>query len=111
MLAQISSMAPTGHTFIYIGLSAIMVLNAKIIFDWAKGRVRDRKNGNGVNAHDCQKMVKSLFDQHNRFDENGTPLWYVPRDMGRSMDAMEKNSVETNIYLKQILAAIKEGGK
>jgi len=26
-----------------------------------------------------KRMIKALYDMHNKYDEDGAPLWYVPR--------------------------------
>lgn len=41
----------------------------------------------GYNAKD-RARDNQLAAQHNRFDQDGTELWYVPRSMGITLDRM-----------------------
>ena len=40
-----------------------------------------RKNGNGTFTADDRGRLTHLSKQHNQLDEDGTPIWYVPRSM------------------------------
>ena len=84
--------------------AAIIGLNGKIIWDWLK----TRRNGNG--KADLTKMeqdISFLKNIHNRYDDNGAPLWYFPRGIRESLEKLSEKSAETNILLKEILGALK----
>jgi len=35
-------------------------------------------------------LVRQTWDIHNRYDESGRPLWYVPAEIAKSLEAMAK---------------------
>ena len=95
-----------------ISVSAIaggaLTLIGKIIFDWLK----NKRNGNGnmknVNLEKMAGNIKWLKDIHNRYDENGSPMWFFPRAMKETLDHIDQKSTETNLLLRQILEALKK---
>lgn len=53
----------------------------------------NKKNGNqnGNFTHDDRQRLYQLYRQHQQMDEDGTPLWYMPR----SMVAAQSKQAET----------------
>jgi hypothetical protein len=95
-------------------------LVGKITFDWlATGR---KKNGNGVSKNlPCTEAlskidamvhdVKWLHDAHDKTDEDGTPLWYIPRSLLVMTRTTAEKAVETNMHLREIRDVLKENGR
>lgn len=36
---------------------------------------------------ESSRMLRSLYEQHNRFDEDGKPIWYLPRSVVEDVHA------------------------
>ena len=51
------------------------------------GLIRKRANGKGEKSalsENERHQLKTLHSLHTRFDDDGAPLWYVPRSWGES---------------------------
>lgn len=48
------------------------------------------------------EITKRLWELHNKFDDNGVPLWYIPRSMGD----IQKEIVGTQYKITNALEAI-----
>jgi hypothetical protein len=68
------------------GLVAAIVALAEVI----KWLLQKRKNTNGSLSKEERGWLQDLWKQHQKFDTNGTPLWYVPRSwMDRQDDILK----------------------
>lgn len=86
------------HSGLIVALGgAIMGLMGKIFFDWVKGS----RNGNGktktnriiqpvcpLDRSNVIDDLKWLKDQHSHFDEDGVPIWYMPRRMIKILEQL-----------------------
>jgi hypothetical protein len=59
-------------TAIYLAVEIYKALNARSI--------QKKNDNNGFGREDQQKLI-TLYKQHQIVDEDGTPIWYVPRSM------------------------------
>lgn len=87
--------------------AATVALISRIVFDWLKGR---KHNGSGSDRSMLMSVctdVKRLRDMHERFDQDGAPLWYVPRSLGEEIGELAKTSGQTNILLGQLLEQLR----
>jgi hypothetical protein len=57
--------------------------------------------------------LKTLYDQHNKYDQDGTPIWYVPRslsetqeDIVKALMNIAKQQEKTTYILEQIIKQI-----
>lgn len=92
-------------------VTATVALVARIVFDWLKGR---RANG----SHSCPPEVAVLLqkicsdvewtrDIHERYDDDGAPLWYVPRSWKDDIGRLARAASEMNTLLNQILEQLR----
>ena len=67
------------QTLYAMGIIFFTLMGVDKVAFWI-ARFRSR-NGNGKSSvpQDMQDRIKKLYDQHNKYDEDGKPLWYVPR--------------------------------
>jgi len=85
--------------------AAAFGLVSKIIFDWLKnGRKKNNPN------HKFEKLLERIAtdirwmkDAHAKVDQNGVPLWYVPRDWKKQLDKIVKNTSHNSEMLRRIL--------
>lgn len=87
--------------------AATVALVARIIFDWLKGR--NDRNGRVDPAliHKMCADVSWTREIHERFDSDGSPLWYVPRSWKDDLDKLNAATAATNVLLKQILEQLR----
>ena len=84
---------------------------SKVLFDWIKGNGNGKKkNGNGYwnIPSECRQKLDSIQDEvgwlkevHNKTDENGMPIWYVPRDLLDSCKKTAESTRETVVLLQE----------
>jgi len=100
-----------------IGLSGLgLVMVGKLVWDWVKGR----KNGsstkyNKVVSPNCPldrtKIVDEvhwLKDKHDAHDNDGIPLWYLPRSMAEALPKLVIEQHTTNNKLDQMISILGE---
>jgi hypothetical protein len=59
----------------------------KLIFDKMLPNKQDKENEIlKKQIGTCENYLKELHDMHNKFDLDGTPLWYVPRSWSETQD-------------------------
>lgn len=54
------------------------------------------------NSPTIQRGVETLLDMHAKFDEDGTPLWYVPRSWQNTQDKI----IESQNRLIEVMRGI-----
>jgi hypothetical protein len=60
------------------GIVAVVMVLMKLLEKFADYVMK--KNGNGTTLSSKEHdMLKGLYDQHNKYDSDGIPIWYVPR--------------------------------
>lgn len=88
--------------------AATVALVARIIFDWLKGR---KANGSGqINVTALKKLcddVGHLRSLHDRYDQAGVPVWYVPPVWGEKLDKLSSATATTNTLLSAILEQLR----
>ena len=71
------------------------------------GRIGNNRNNNkSVLTSEEKRQLQALFDLHQRFDEDGVALWYVPRSWGDTQNAMAnilKDILNTQEQIVKIL--------
>lgn len=97
-----------GETILTTTLGAATVaLVARIIFDWLKGR--NDRNGR-VDPALIRKMCADVTwtrEIHERFDGDGSPLWYVPRSWREDLEKLNTAATTTNDLLGKILEQLR----
>ena len=91
---------------------ACVGLVGKIVFDWLKSA---RNGGNKIDlCRGCREKVTHMAqevrwikDAHDKVDDGGVPLWYVPREWGRRVESIEDGTLELKTVLGSILVEIK----
>lgn len=107
----------------YIG-SAVGGLIGKIVFDWLKDLRKKKINGTGTSAskvvlqrtldeinsnlETLETNVLWLKERHDKYDENGTPLWYVPRDLKRYLIVSRERDAQQIELLNHVVSEVKE---
>ena len=79
-------------------LFAIMIL--KVVFDFMKEK-RD-KNGLQKKIENIEDSVKRTFDLHNHFDNDGVPLWFVPRSWADIQKDISESQRAITLTLQEI---------
>jgi hypothetical protein len=102
--------------------TAVAGVVGKIIFDWLKGGRRKRSASETatpaivqsavedlcVKLEDIEDDVKWLRERHDKTDENGLPMWYVPRDLTRFLIASRERDGQQIELLNHIVSELKE---
>lgn len=107
----------------YVG-SAVGGLIGKIVFDWLKDLRKKKINGTGTSAskvvlqrtldeinsnlETLETNVLWLKERHDKYDENGTPLWYVPRDLKRYLVVSRERDAQQIELLNHVVSEVKE---
>ncbi len=107
----------------YVG-SAVGGLAGKIVFDWLKDLRKKKINGTGTtasravlqrtldemnrNLEAIELDVLWLKERHDKYDENGTPLWYVPRDLKRYLVVSRERDAQQIELLTHVVSEVKE---
>jgi len=58
-----------------------------------------------------ERYCEWLKEVHNKTDQDGVPLWYVPRELLLLIKHTSDNMIESNIHLKEIKNVLKENGE
>ncbi len=53
--------------------------------------------------------TRRLYEMHDRRDEDGVPLWYVPRSMTKAVEEQTKVLQELHMSIKEQTRAIERG--
>ena len=72
------------------GVIAISFGLIEIIKALINKRFSNNKNGVSGLTDEQKQQLKTLHDLHYRFDDNGVPLWYVPRSWGELLKEIAK---------------------
>lgn len=67
-------MGPAEITAIVVALVAVIEGLLALI-----RHILHKRNGNGGHIHHIKNRVDSLYEMHNKHDQDGIPIWYVPR--------------------------------
>lgn len=86
-----------------LGIASIALVS-RIVFDWLRGR---KQNGNGTLLRQIREDVSWTRSIHERFDADGSPLWYVPRSWKDDLDRLNKGVAESNVLLEKILEQLR----
>jgi hypothetical protein len=91
-------------------------LVGKIIFDWMKNKKEDGKQPEwckncSLKSTRALEDIKWIREIHSPKDDSGLPLWYVPRDWGRTVMSVDEKVNALDSTLKMILAELKEHNK
>jgi hypothetical protein len=62
-------------------------------------------NPSGFQARD-RDMLKNLFASHNRTDEDGVPVWYMPRSWERSQENISKILLQISETQREITKSL-----
>lgn len=57
---------------------------------------------------EVKTVSDKLLEMHARFDKDGLPLWYVPREWGEAQRDLLKEVKETNRILVELAQALKK---
>ena len=58
-------------------------------------------------SYENKELNQKLWDLHNRFDEDGMPLWYVPRSWSKAQDKIMDACLEISQTQKSIASTLK----
>jgi hypothetical protein len=86
-----------------LGLFGVIIILCQTIVEIVKAFVFKNKNGNSLTKAEHEALMR-LDNIHNRHDQNGIPLWYVPR----SWEDTQKSIVDLN---QKMLNTLKENTK
>ena len=72
-----------------IVLASLSVVLTKIILALIKKVFNTQKENKSFLNEKERQMFTRLYEMHNTHDQNGVPLWYVPREWGVRMRSVE----------------------
>ena len=92
-------------------IGGIFVLVGRIVWDW----LSRKKNGQNnkltqcLPDKDCKDMIRKtcnnsfwLREVHAKTDDNGVPIWYVPRELISTLRLLHESRNDANVELKNI---------
>ncbi|RME84572.1 MAG: hypothetical protein D6785_05370 [Planctomycetota bacterium] len=96
-----------------MGYGMIEVLKALIML--LKNKIQER-NGTAREKHDSriiriEEAINQLLDSHSIRDQNGVPLWYIPREWGKMLEKIVKLQEELIRHQSKILDILCEQNK
>lgn len=76
-----------------IGITYLLVKLIEKMFDKVMERRANNKNINLSTALTQQQshQLQSLHDMHSRYDDDGVPMWFVPRSWGETQKEVAKS--------------------
>jgi len=79
-------------------------LMVKIVYDWLKSG----KNGIlSKNVEEIKQTVSNSWALQNVRNEDGVPVWYLPKQLKETMKEVVHNTERSNNLLEQILIQLK----
>lgn len=83
-------------------------LVAKIVFDWLQTRRNNRERCiYCVEFRTLCSNTQKLMDLHDRRDDDGIPVWYVPRSVTKTLNEVLEATNHGNGLLGQILEQLR----
>ena len=93
-------------------VSGASILIGKIIWDFLNKKSNSKPNYSYDKQHpstECKEMIIKTYhnsewlkEKHEKTDDNGIPLWYVPRDLVRILSTLNESRIEGNAKLEAI---------
>lgn len=82
---------------------AVLVVVIVIAIDRVLGMLRAR----GIDLQKMSRQIDRLAEQHNTFDEDGVPVWYVRRSLEKTLDNLQDAIRAQTDLLKELAAEMR----
>lgn len=80
------------------GVIGMMIVLSMGLVKVIEALIAKRRNGNGtptpipaILVSEQERQLHELYELHHRFDDDGAPLWYVPRSWGETQKEIAKS--------------------
>ena len=101
---------------IYTILGGLVALTIKIVFDWLK-KPKSMQNTELMNYIRCPMDransiadIKWLKDVHDKNDNDGMPLWYMPRGLEDIMRKVAEATNKQTVLLEKMIGILTANG-
>ena len=91
-----------------IGLASLSVVLTKLVFYLIKKLFQHDKKEKSFLSEKERHLFTRLYEMHDTHDNNGVPLWYVPREWGVRMRSMESMLSEMASNHSKIIFLLEE---
>ena len=100
--------------FIIGGMVALSMFIVKLFDYWLDQKRAKNANGECPLEDDLAEMksqVKTLYDLHNKTDQDGVPVWYVRRSLEEAIRDLSTNISKQNELFTALISEIRNSNK